>query len=480
MKTAARVRGFRSDRRWWAVVAGVLAVTAVVGVVASSPAARPASPSCAASSTAAPSTVTPIHHLFVLIKENHAFENYFGSKPGVLGYPPNGSLPVAFNSSTVVHPFPLTGYRTPDFPHTESADRADLNGGRNNGFVAEANASGAPDPQDAAGYYTVRQLYDYFEYADAYGLGDQFFTGVLGPTEPNRVFDITGYAGSWDADAPPPANVTAQPTVLGQLEDAGIPWLYSYQGSETGLVPLLFPAITSDPCALARITPVSSLPAQLSSPTPPSVVFIDPSPSQRYSEHPPENVTVGMEWSTAVINAIETSPVANSSAILLFYDENGGYWDPIPPPLTSTGSDGFRVPFVVISPWTPPGTVCSAPLDPAAVLRFIDVNWRLPFLNARVADAPSLGCFFNFTQPPRPPIVLPTPIGLTSSSAAASVARPPAGVDLGRGSTPALASVSGGTSAALTERRSAWIGRLRRPPTRVGSPRRVGRSGRPR
>jgi phospholipase C len=81
---------------------------------------------------------------------------------------------------------------------------------------------------------------------------------------------------------------------------------------------------------------------------------------------------------------------------MIFYDEAGGYWDPVPPPNTSTGLDGFRVPFLLASPWTPAGTICSDILDPASVLRFIDENWGLPYLNDRVAQAGDLSCFFHF------------------------------------------------------------------------------------
>ncbi|EQD31224.1 Phosphoesterase domain protein, partial [mine drainage metagenome] len=143
------------------------------------------------------------------------------------------------------------------------------------------------------------------------------------------------------------------------------------------------------------------------------MVYIDPSTSLVYSEHPPESVTLGENWSVAAINTILTSPVANSSAILFFYDENGGYWDPVVPPVTSTGQDGFRVPLLVLSPWTRAGTVCSQSLDPASVLHFIDLNWGLPFLSDRVATAPNLSCFFNYSIAPRTPLLLPTDVSLT-------------------------------------------------------------------
>jgi len=360
----------------------------------------------------APATSTPIKHLFVIVKENHAFENYFGTLPGVAGNPPNGSFPVAFNSTTMVQPFPLPGDSTPDLPHDAASDLTDYNGGLDNLFVATAHSNGVADPANAVGYYTERQIPAYFAYARDYTVGDQFFTGVLGPTNPNRVFDISAYVGSWNADNSPPGNVTDRPTVLGQLTAANLSWEYDYEGLPFVLAPSWFPALTSDPCSASRLTAVENLGTQLSGPVAPSVVYIDPSDSLTFSEHPPENVTVGEEWTVSVVNSILASPVGNSSAILLFFDENGGFWDPVPPPLTSTGRDGFRVPFIVISPWTPAGKVCHSVVDSASVLNFIDTNWGLPFLNPRVASAGNLSCFFDFSQAPRAPTVLPTDVSL--------------------------------------------------------------------
>jgi phospholipase C len=393
------------------VVIAIVVVVAEFGV----PFASPSGPvACGRTWQAAPATSTPVKHLFVIVNENHAFENYFGTLPGVAGYPPNGSFPVSLHGSATVEPFPFTGYSTPDLPHDAASDLVDYNGGLNNLFVAQANASGAANPTDAVGYYTERQIPAYFSYARNYTIGDHFFTGVLGPTYPNRVFDLSAYVGSWNADSTPPANVTDHPTVLGQLTDADLPWEYDYEGPPLVLAPNFFPALVSDPCSSARVTAVENLANQLSGPTPPSVVYVDPSNSPTLSEHPPENVSVGAAWTVSVVNTILESPVGDSSAILIFFDENGGFWDPVPPPRTSTGLDGFRVPFIVISPWTPADKVCHATVDSASVLSFIDANWGLPFLSPRVASAGNLSCFFDFSQAPRPPLLLSTTATLSN------------------------------------------------------------------
>ena len=145
---------------------------------------------CSKTWEADPATATPIRHLFVIVKENHAFENYFGDMPGVTGYPPNGSFPSSFGGSTNVSPYPIAGYSTPDLPHDAGSDLSDYDHGHNDLFVAQATADGAASPASAVGYYTPHQIPAYYAYARNYTLGARFFTGVLGPTYPNRVFDL--------------------------------------------------------------------------------------------------------------------------------------------------------------------------------------------------------------------------------------------------------------------------------------------------
>ncbi|MCI4358603.1 MAG: hypothetical protein L3J99_06210 [Thermoplasmata archaeon] len=379
-----------------ALVVGIAAIL----VVAAFTVPDKVGPPCGTSGTR--DTSTPIRHVFILVQENHAFENYFGDFPGVIGYPPNGSFPLSFTGAQTVSPFPLGSNSTPDYEHDRAAELVDWNQGRNNLFVAEAAHAALAYPQGTLGYYTRAQLAGYYSLAESYGLGDRFFSGVLGPTAPNRVFDITGYSGNgWYTDSPPPPNLTARPTILTQLSEYGVPWAYDYAGAPQNLAPDYFSSITGDRCSTSRIVSASNLSSQLALPTVPSVVYLDSSNSPTVSEHPAQNISVGEAWTLGNIDAILKSRVASSSLILLFYDEAGGFWDPVPPPMTSTGLDGFRVPFLVISPWTPAHTVCATVLDPASVLHFIDMNWMLPDLNPRIASAASLGCFLHFESAPR-------------------------------------------------------------------------------
>ncbi|MCI4317453.1 MAG: hypothetical protein L3J96_02855, partial [Thermoplasmata archaeon] len=86
--------------------------------------------------------------------------------------------------------------------------------------TAGATQGGFPNALDAVGYYTAKQIPQYFAYARSYVLGDRFFVGQMGPTLPNRIFDLAGTDANWTTDLLPPPTVLNVPTVLDQLSAA--------------------------------------------------------------------------------------------------------------------------------------------------------------------------------------------------------------------------------------------------------------------
>lgn len=409
---ASRPSGLRTVTQspWaWTIIA--VAILAVLLLPSMLPDIQHA-PGAATSCTTFPetySTHTPIRHVFWIVKENHAFENYFGDFPGTVGYPPTGSFPVSFNSSQTVSPYPLNATLSVDLPHDRPAELVDWNGGKNNNFVAEAASRGVSDPAAAVGYYTSAQIPIYYSYAQNFTLSDGFFTGVMGPTDPNRFFDITANVGNWTTDGVAPSSVSGFPSILDQLNRAGIPWNYDYGGVESEIAPLDLKSIVSDPCSMERVQPVGNITAQVDGPDPPAFTMVDVAHDFLISEHPPDNVTLGEAWTAGLVNAIAESPIASSSLILISWDEAGGFWDPVAPPQNSATGDGFRVPLIVISPWSP-REIYHGTLDPSSVLNFVDQNWGLGTLNSPVANATPLGPLFNFSQTPRALPIEPTNI----------------------------------------------------------------------
>ena len=152
----------------------------------------------------------------------------------------------------------------------------------------------------------------------------------------------------------------------------------------------------------------------------PSVSWVTPSAPD--SEHPPASVHQGQAFVTAVINAAMRSPDWASTAIFLSWDDWGGFYDHVVPPAVDQNGYGLRVPGIVISPYARKGYIDHQVLSSDAYLKFIEDDFlggaRLdPRTDGRPdsrpgvrEDAPLLGNLvadFDFSQPPRPPVLLP-------------------------------------------------------------------------
>jgi phospholipase C len=153
----------------------------------------------------------------------------------------------------------------------------------------------------------------------------------------------------------------------------------------------------------------------------PAVSWVTPSGPN--SEHPPASVHQGQAFATAVINAAMKSTDWNSTAIFLSWDDWGGFYDHVVPPHVDLNGYGLRVPSLVISPYARRGHIDHQILSSDAYLKFIEDDFlggaRLdPATDGRPdprpdvrENAPVLGNLvsdFNFNQPPRPPLLLPT------------------------------------------------------------------------
>ena len=152
----------------------------------------------------------------------------------------------------------------------------------------------------------------------------------------------------------------------------------------------------------------------------PAVSWVIPNGAQ--SEHPPAKVSVGQSYVTGLINSIMRGPDWGSTAILLSWDDWGGFYDSVPPPHTDSNGYGLRVPGLVISPYAKSGFIDHQVLSQDAYLKFIEDDFlagqRLsPNTDGRPdsrpdvrENAPGLGNLyfdFNFKQQPRPPVLLP-------------------------------------------------------------------------
>jgi len=150
------------------------------------------------------------------------------------------------------------------------------------------------------------------------------------------------------------------------------------------------------------------------------VSWIDP--NGKVSEHPPALVSAGQTYVTGLINAIMRSPDWSSTAIFLSWDDWGGFYDHVLPPVVDQNGYGLRVPGIVISPYARSGYIDHQVLSHDAYNKFIEDDFlggqRLnPATDGRPDPRPGvreanpllgdLTADFNFNQQPTPPMILP-------------------------------------------------------------------------
>jgi phospholipase C len=424
---------------------------------------------------AARAGIHKIRHIVVIMQENRSFDSYFGTYPGADGIP----------AGTCV-PDPLTGHCQQPFhdthdlnfggPHGAANAAADIDGGKMDGFVAQAekgrkcsstNPSCSPCTAastsrciDVMGYHDAGEIPNYWRYAHDFVLQDHMYEPNASWSLPEHLFQVS----EWSAFCTSPLDPFSCTNALQNPNPPGLPldatplyawtdmtyllhkydvsWAYYvFKGSEPDCQD--DSAVTCAPVAQGPKTPgiwnplphfttvqqdgqlgnVQSLTnfyAAAKNGTLPAVSWIDP--NGKVSEHPPGLVSAGQTYVTGLINAIMKSPDWDSTAIFLSWDDWGGFYDHVVPPVADQNGYGLRVPGIVISPYARRGVIDHQTLSHDAFNKFIeddflggqrldpasdgrpdprpDVRERSPLLGDLSAD-------FDFSRPPRPPELLP-------------------------------------------------------------------------
>ncbi|MDP9327686.1 MAG: hypothetical protein M3P10_05725, partial [Actinomycetota bacterium] len=129
-------------------------------------------------------------------------------------------------------------------------------------------------------------------------------------------------------------------------------------------------------------------------------------PDTRDSEHPPASVCAGENWTVQVMNALQRSPDWKHTAVVISWDDFGGFYDHVPPPHVDEYGMGPRAPMLLISPWARRGYVAHDTLEFASVLKMIETIWGLPPLTERDANAGDMLDLFDFSGQPNPRLIL--------------------------------------------------------------------------
>jgi phospholipase C len=280
---------------------------------------------------------------------------------------------------------------------------------------------------------------NYWRYARAFTLDDRFFSSILGPSFPNHLVTIAGTAGNtvdnpwgnsisaWGCDSGArTVDAAVNPntglryitgtcfnmtTIADLLDRRHISWkYYAPSQSQSGYIWSSFDAIRHirfGPDWHTKVVNYSRFAGDAAAGRLPSVSWlVEPEP---LSDHPTASICAGENWTVRQINAIMSRPSEWAhTAIILTWDDFGGLYDHVVPPLApgSLQQLGLRVPAIVISPYARSGAIDHTEYTFGSLLKFIEKTFGLPSLTAQDRLADGLSGSFNFSQQPLPPFHL--------------------------------------------------------------------------
>lgn len=357
----------------------------------------------------------PIEHIIVIMQENHSFDQYFGklNQDKFYGKEVDGVDPSQFfnldKDGKKIYQYAEPNLCLKDVPHSWDAMWKAWNGGKNDLFV-----KGAKNTPRVMSYYDEKALPFYYAIANEFAIADRYFCSLLGPTFPNRFFLLTASAfGHIKNDFPKNNQEFTQPTIFDVLNKYGISWGYYSDSKIDGYLSLFRPFFHKN---RDKIKKLAEWKKAIVAGTLPQVVFLDSAYEEKEDEHPDANIQVGQKWVYEQYHALVNSPYWKKSALFFTYDENGGFYDHVDPPKACVPDNikpmlgpknvkaeydrlGFRVPFVLVSPYAKRHYVSHVTYDHASVLKFIEFKFNLPALTLRDANADAMMDLFDFEKP---------------------------------------------------------------------------------
>ena len=344
-----------------------------------------------------------IDHVVFLIQENHSFDSYFGTYPGANGLPANLKVPTSPGGQPTVSPFHFSTPLTHDMDHSWDAAHAAMDSGKMDGFVS------AEKSNDTMGYYDGTDIPNYWSYASHFELLDNFFSSLAGPSLPNHLYAVAGQSGGiTDNMSTPPDDGFDFPEMAQELQQAKISWKY-YNGAANPHAFSLwnplpgFQGFSSDQQLMSHIVYGSQFFQDLRNGTLPAVSWIVPNGQE--SEHPPQDIQLGMWYVTDFVNALMKSPYWVNTLLVITWDDYGGFYDHVSPPQVDAYGYGPRVPTILISPYVKAGTIDHTTYDFTSVLKFIEDRFNLKPLAERDSNANDIGYSLNLGNSTAPYVI---------------------------------------------------------------------------
>lgn len=365
----------------------------------------------AAQTTALPApSAAPFDHVVVLMFENRSFDHLLGWLPGSDGVQAGLQFTdlegVTYPTYALAPDQQGCGYPDPD--HSWEGFVTQFNGGALDGWLRTPAGRGPADTFPI-GYYTATDLPAISSIASSYTVLDRYFSSFMGETFPNRFYQ---HAARTDRDhnmGITPSSLS--PTIWDRLAAAGLTGGYYFVDEPfIGLWGTRYLSIAH---------PVAQFMTDAAAGALPNVSFVDPSfanedQGQSGDYHPHGDIRAGEAFLASIYHAVRNSPAWDKTVLVINFDEWGGFYDHVAPPrvvddtvraaLTPAGDPvpdygqlGFRVPCVVVSPWSKQRVVSDGPYEHTSVLSMIEWRWGLAPLTARDANARNLAEVLDFT-----------------------------------------------------------------------------------
>jgi phospholipase C len=377
-------------------------------------------------------SIRKIRHVIVIMQENRSFDSYFGTFPGADGIPMRSGAPAVCVPNPATHgcerPFHDQRDMNGGGPHSSRNAFADIDGGKMDGFIAQAESGrrGCLDPDnpactnssqpDVLGYHDGADIPNYWAYAREFVLQDRMFEPNASWSLPAHLFKVSEWSARCTEHDKPDSCVNAldrpglPPDFVARLRPhaatpiyawtdltyllhkSGVSWGYFVvngsepdcendededcppipQNSKTPGIwnPLPYFDTVREDGELGNIQSIANFYRDAAAGTLPAVSWVVPSGA--VSEHPPAPVSAGQSYVTSLINAVMRGPNWNDCAIFLAWDDWGGFYDHVAPPTVDVNGYGLRVPGLVISPYARHGYIDHQTLSFDAYVKFIE------------------------------------------------------------------------------------------------------------
>ena len=378
-----------------------------------------------------------IQHIVFIVKENRSFDHYFGTFPGAEG---TTTGMMSRGERIALRHAPDRMIR--DIGHDWEDARRAMNDGKMDRFDLVEKGNVGNDFLSMTQFRNF-DIPNYWSYAEHFALADHMFSSLAGPSFPNHLYTIASQSGGainnpnsliWGCDADDRTTVPVVdragsvtptypcfdfPTLADSLEARGVSWkYYAPRRGQNGYIWSALNAIRHirmGPLWESRVVGFERFTADAANGALPAVSWLIP--DFNVSEHPTVHAFAGTtmsvsacegeNWTVQQINAIMKGPNWPNTAIVLTWDDFGGFYDHVRPPDADSLGLGPRVPLIVISPYVKENTVSHTVYEFASVLQFIEHRHKLKALGRRDFEANSLLDMFDFSQVPAPPLVLP-------------------------------------------------------------------------